>query len=131
VVIPKNALRVVRASNIIGMLQTAYHFTGKEKYREAAFYLMNEQGYLINLIRPVSEIGPAPDDSDPMSKMLSDGWNHSDDEMYFCGYWGLYRYAFNDSLKAKYKTAIIDHWKAERPEREGLWNIMTALANPE
>jgi len=122
--------RRLNSSNIIGMLQTAYHFTGKEKYREAAFYLMNEHGYLINLTRPVSEIGPAPDDSDPLSKMLSDGWNHSDDEMYFCGYWGLYRYAFNDFLKAKYKTAIIDHWKAERPEREGLWNIMTALANP-
>ena len=38
------------------------------------------------------------------SKMLSDGWNHSDDEMYYCGYWGLYRYAFNDTLKAKYKA---------------------------
>jgi hypothetical protein len=63
--------------------------------------------------------------------MLSDGWNHSDDEMYYCGYWGLYRYAFNDTLKSKYKAAIIDHWKAERHEKEGLWNIMTALAGPE
>src|SRR5680860_1027819 len=47
--------------------------------------------------------------------------------MYFRGYWGLYRYAFNDKLKAKYKEAILDHWEAERPEKEGLWNIMTAL----
>ena len=62
------------------------------------------------------------------AKMLSDGWNHSDDEMYYCGYWGLYRYAFNDTLKAKYREAIIDHWEAERPEKEGLWNIMTAIA---
>jgi hypothetical protein len=43
---------------------------------------------------------------------------------------GLYRYAFNDILKAKYKTAIIDHWKAEKPEKEGLWNIITAIINP-
>lgn len=123
--------RRLNSSNIIGMLQTAYHFTEKEKYREAAFNLMIEHGYLENLTRPISEIGPAPENSDSLSKMLSDGWNHSDDEMYFCGYWGLYRYAFNDTLKAKYTTAIIDHWKSERPEREGLWNIMTAVVKPE
>jgi hypothetical protein len=58
---------------------------------------------------------------------MSNGWNHSDDEMYFVGYWGLYRYAFNDTLKARYKEQIIDHWQAERPEKEGAWNIFTAL----
>jgi hypothetical protein len=47
----------------------------------------------------------------------------------YVGYWGLYRYALNDTLKAKYKQAIIDHWEAERPEKEGLWNIMTAIAD--
>lgn len=119
--------RKINSSNIIGMLQTAYHFTGKEKYKTKAFKLMNEHGYLENLMRPMSEIGPAPDDADDWSKMLSSGWNHSDDEMYFVGYWGLYRYAFNDSLKQLYKEAIIDHWEAERPEKEGAWNIMTAL----
>jgi hypothetical protein len=123
--------RRLNSSNIIGMLQTAFHFTGKENYRKAAFYLMNEHGYLENLLRPISEIGPAPEDSDSLSKILSDGWNHSDDEMYFCGYWGLYRYAFNDTLKSKYKAAIIDHWETERPEKEGLWNIMTAFVKPE
>ena len=51
--------------------------------------------------------------------------------MYYCGYWGLYRYALNDTLKAKYREAIIDHWEIERPEKEGLWNIMTAIAGAE
>ena len=119
--------RKLNSSNIIGMLQTAYHFTKKEKYKEAAFYLMNEHGYFENLVRPMSSIGTAPQDADELSRDLSGNWNHSDDEMYYCGYWGLYRYAFNDTLKAKYKEAIIDHWKYERPEKEGLWNIMTAL----
>ncbi|NQU55568.1 MAG: hypothetical protein HQ522_23870 [Bacteroidetes bacterium] len=123
--------RKINSSNIIGMLQTAYHFTKKEKYKEAAYYLMNEHGYLENLMRPLSEIGIAPDDSDELSKELSDSWNHSDDEMYFCGYWGLYRYAFTDELKAKYREAIIDHWKYERQEKEGLWNIMTAIVGLE
>ena len=120
--------RKINSSNYIGMLQTAYHFTGKEKYKKAAFDLMENHGYLENLMRPMSEIGRAPETADDWSKMLSENWNHSDDEMYYCGYWGLYRYAFNNELKAKYKAAIIDHWEAERPEKEGLWNIMTAIA---
>ncbi len=119
--------RKINSSNYIGMLQTAYHFTGKEKYKDAAFDLMDNHGYLENLLRPMSEIGKAPESADDWSKMLSEGWNHSDDEMYYCGYWGLYRYAFNKKLKAQYKDAIVDHWKAERPEKDGLWNIMTAL----
>ncbi|MFV0593253.1 MAG: hypothetical protein ACK5M7_17905 [Draconibacterium sp.] len=119
--------RKINSSNYIAMLQTAYHFTGKEKYKKAAFDLMDNYGYLENLMRPMSKIGKAAEDADDWSKMLSESWNHSDDEMYFCGYWGLYRYAFNDELKAKYKEAIVDHWEAERPEKEGLWNIMTAL----
>jgi hypothetical protein len=121
--------RKINSSNIIAMLQTAWHFTKKDKYRDAAFYLMNKHGYFENLMKPMKEIGHAPADADELSKELSDGWNHSDDEMYYCGYWGLYRYALNDTLKARFREAIIDHWEAERPEKEGLWNIMTAIAD--
>jgi len=89
---------------------------------------MTEHGYLTNLMRPMDSIGMAPPDADELSRDLSDGWNHSDDEMYYCGYWGLYRYALNDTLQEKFREAIIDHWQIERPEKEGLWNIMTAIA---
>jgi hypothetical protein len=119
--------RKINSSNIIAMLQTAYHFTKKEIYKDKAFELMNKHGYFENLMRPMRELGKAPEDADDWSKMLSEAWNHSDDEMYFLGYWGLYRYAFNDSLKTKFKESIIDHWEAERPEKEGAWNIFTAL----
>ncbi len=119
--------RKLNSSNIIAMLQTAYYFTKKSIYKEKAFELMNKHGYYENLMRPMKQIGYAPDDADAHSKKMSDAWNHSDDEMYFVGYWGLYRYAFNDTLKAQYKKAIIDHWQSERPEKEGLWNIFTAL----
>jgi len=119
--------RKLNSSNLISMLQTAYHFTQKEKYKETAFQLMEEHGYLDNLTYPMDKVGSAPADADDWSKMLSEEWNHSDDEMYFLGYWGLYRYAFNDSLQALYKKAILEHWEIERPEKEGLWNIFTAL----
>ena len=88
---------------------------------------MNKFGYYENMMRSMNEIGKAPADADDHAKHMSDGWNHSDDEMYFIGYWGLYRYALNDTLKAAYKNQILDHWKAERPEKEGAWNIFTAI----
>ncbi len=119
--------RKINSSNIVAMLQTAYHFTHKEIYKEKAFELMNKHGYFENLMQRMDNIGKADPGADEHSKMLSGDWNHSDDEMYFVGYWGLYRYAFNDSLKEKFKASIIDHWQIERPEKEGAWNIFTAL----
>jgi hypothetical protein len=119
--------RKLNSSNIVAMLQTAYHFTRKEIYKEKAFDLMHNHGYLENLMRPMEEIGKAPQGADDWSKMLSESWNHSDDEMYFLGYWGLYRYAFNDTLKAMFRESIIDHWEHERPEKDGLWNLFTGL----
>lgn len=123
--------RKLNSSNIIAMLQTAFHFTGKQVYKDKAYELMEKHGYLENLMRPMSVIGQAGDGSDEWSKMLSVSWNHSDDEMYFLGYWGLYRYAFTPELKAQFKKSILDHWEAERPEKEALWNIFTALVQPE
>ena len=123
--------RKLNSSNIVAMLQTAYHFTGKEVYKEEAYKLMEDHGYLENLMRPMEGIGKAKEGSDDWAAMLSESWNHSDDEMYFLGYWGLYRYAFTEELKVKYKDAIIDHWESERPEKEGLWNIFTALVDRE
>lgn len=119
--------RKICSSNIIAFLQTAYHFTKKEIYKEKALELMEEHGYLENLMRPFSEIGQAPEDADAWSKMLSEEWNHSDDEMYFLAYWGLYPYAFNDELKEKYRQAIEDHWQWERPEKNALWNFCYAM----
>ncbi len=119
--------RKITASNITAMLQTAYRFTGKKIYKEKALELLNKHGYLENLMRPMSTINRAPEQSDSLSKILSSYWNHSDDEMYFLGYWGLYRYALNDTLKKKFKESILDHWEIERPEKEGAWNIFTSL----
>ena len=119
--------RKINSSNIIAMLQTAYRFTQKERYREKALELLTKHGYYQNLMRPMREIGVAPESASDFAKMLSEEWNHSDDEMYFLGYWGLYRYALNDTLRERFKESILDHWQAERPEKEGAWNLFTAL----
>lgn len=119
--------RKLSSSNIIGFLQAAYHFTKKPVYKQKAYELIEKHGYLTNLLRPMKAIGYAPTDADAHSKELSDGWNHSDDEMYFLGYWCLYPYAFTPELKAKYAEAINDHWQFERPEKNGLWNLSYAM----
>jgi hypothetical protein len=111
------------SSNIISFLQTAYHFTGKEKYRKKALELLYSHHYLQNLTRPVREIGPAPDTADAWCKELSGGWNNSDDEMYFLAYWGLYPYALDTVLKVQYREAIRDHWNFKRSAKDGLWNL--------
>jgi len=123
--------RKLNSSNIVSMLQTAYYFTKKDIYKEKAFELMSDHEYLENLMRPMEEIGKAPEGSDDYAKMLSSAWNHSDDEMYFLGYWGLYRYAFNDTLKSMFRQSIIDHWEYERPEKDGLWNLFTEMVKNE
>jgi len=117
--------RRLNSSNIIAFLQTAYKFTGKEIYKEKALELIRKHGYLENLARPVSMIGKS--DSDGLSEVLSAEWNHSDDEMYFLAYWGLYPYALTPELKESYRTAIKDHWQIERPEKNALWNFTWAM----
>jgi len=117
--------RKINSSNIIAFLQTAYKFTENEKYKTKAFELMKKYGYLENLTRPMSQIGPV--ETDELSKSLSEEWNHSDDEMYFLAYWGLYPYAFSPELKDKFQSAIKDHWAIERPEGNALWNFTYAM----
>lgn len=121
--------RRLYSSNIIAFLQTAYKFTGKEKYKTSAYQLMEEHGYLNNLMHPISQIGPSDDDE--LSKNLSHEWNHSDDEMYFLAYFGLYPYAFTPELQKDYKKSIQDHWQVERPEKNALWNFIYAATGAE
>jgi hypothetical protein len=117
--------RKLNSSNIIAFLQTAYKFTGKEKYKKKAYELMEQYGYLENLMRPIEEIGKS--DADEWSEVLSKEWNHSDDEMYFLAYWGLYPYAFTPELKDQFQESIRNHWNMERPEKNALWNFIYAM----
>lgn len=110
--------RRLNSIEIIAFLQTAYHFTGKEVYKKKAYQLLDEHGYLENIMTPITEIGRV-DGID-----LSDSWNHSDDELAFLSYWNLYRYAFTGKLREQYSTAIKDHWEIERPEKNPLWSFI-------
>lgn len=112
--------RRLNSVEIIAFLQTAWHFTGKERYRQKAFELFEKHGYLDNIMIPISEIGHVPGID------LTSDWNHSDDELAFLSYWNLYRYAFNDDLRDKYRETIKGHWQIERPEKNPLWSFIYA-----
>ncbi|RFS21933.1 hypothetical protein DVR12_14885 [Chitinophaga silvatica] len=117
--------RRLGSTTIMAGLQLAYKLTGKEKYKTEAFKLINKHGYLKNITIDYRTIKSTPGYLHEGIDMGSDSWNHSDDEMAFLTYWVLYRYAFNDELKAKYKEAISNHWEIERPEKNAVWNLIT------
>jgi hypothetical protein len=119
--------RRLYSSNIIAFLQAAYKYTGKEKYKEKAMELLVKYGYLENLTLPMSIISPS--DADDLSQLLSQKWNHSDDEMYFLAYHQLVNGALSPELKEQYIASIQDHWEIERPERNALWNFIYAMTS--
>jgi hypothetical protein len=117
--------RRLNSVEIISFLQTAYHFTGKEIYKTKGLELLNDFGYLDNITIPIERIGHVPGID------LSSDWNHSDDELAFLSYWNLYHYAYDDTLREKYKKSIVDHWEIERPEKNPLWAFITASVGAE
>ena len=117
--------RRLNSVEIISFLQTAYHFTKKDVYRDKAYELLDKYGYLNNIMTPMSEIGFVK------GIYLSDTWNHSDDELAFLSYWNLYKYAFTDDLREKYKQTIRSHWEVERPEKDPLWDFIYAMTQVE
>lgn len=114
--------RKLNSSHLIAGFQLAYSLTGNEKYIAEADKMMNEYGYLDNIMIPMETMKKTMEFVH-MGDVMGDSWNHSDDEMSFLTYWVLYHYAFNDELKQKYVEVIRDHWKIEIPERDALWNM--------
>ena len=112
--------RRLNSAEIISFLQAAYHFTGKELYRQKALELIGKHGYLDNIMIPIKDLGRVAGID------LTTEWNHSDDELAFLTYWNLYRYAFTDELREQYRRAIKEHWEIERPEKNPLWNFIYA-----
>jgi len=112
--------RKLNSAEIISFLQAAYHFTGKELYKQKAYELFDKHGYLDNITIPIKGLSQVPGID------LTTEWNHSDDELAFLTYWNLYRYAFTDELREKYRQAIREHWEIERPEKNPLWNFIYA-----
>jgi hypothetical protein len=118
--------RRLNSAEIIAFLQFGYHLTGKPAYRDKAFELFQQHGYLANITNSMAHIRATPGVVFRGHDM-GDEWNHSDDLLAFVNYWTLYRYAFNDELRRLYAAAIADHWALERVEHNPLWNFIYAM----
>lgn len=117
--------RKLGSAHILAGLQLGYALTGKQRYKDEAMKLINQYGYLKNMLVPYSKIHETPGTIRMGIDLGIGGWNHSDDEMAFLTYWPLYHYAFSKELKEQYKKVILDHWQIEKPERNALWNLIT------
>ncbi|HUL51559.1 MAG TPA: hypothetical protein VLU94_03130, partial [Candidatus Nitrosotalea sp.] len=117
--------RRLNSAEVVGLLQFAYAITGNATYRDKAMDLLQNYGYLDNILSSMREIKPTKgyvyDGED-----MGDVWNHSDDLLSFVAYWVLYHFALNDQLRFQYATAIKDHWNVEKIERCPLWSFIYA-----
>jgi hypothetical protein len=113
--------RRLNSTLVLAFLQTAYHFTGDEKYKEKAYELIDEHGYDENANRPASVIGFVEGEE------LSSTWNHSDDQMYFLTIPAFVKYSFTKDQKDKHFEAARSHWDIERSEKNPVWNFIYGL----
>ena len=114
--------RRLNSTLILSFLQTAYHFTQDEKYKNHALELGEKYGYEENATRSAKTIGYVAD------QLLSDAWNHSDDEMYFLTAPAFVKYALDQDRKKKHLETVRSHWEIERSEKNPLWNFLYSLS---
>lgn len=94
--------RRVNSADIIAFLQTVYHFTGKDLYRQKAFALLHAHGYLDHITIPMRGLGRVAGID------LTTESNHSADEPAFLTCWNPYRYAFTELLRERHRQAFKD-----------------------
>jgi len=116
--------RKLNSAHLIAGLQLAYHLTGKKIYKKEAYKMMNKYGYLENIKAPMKNMRKTLDYKH-MGDTMGNSWNHSDDEMSFITYYVLEKYAFDEDLRKIYKEVTLEHWEMERPEKDGLWEMLT------
>ena len=114
--------RRLNSTLILSFLQTAYHFTQDEKYKNHALELGKKYGYEENATRSAKTIGYVAE------QLLSDAWNHSDDEMYFLTAPAFVKYALDQASGKKYLETVRSHWEIERSEKNPLWNFLYSLS---
>tara|TARA_B100002019_G_scaffold147685_1_gene127152 strand:+ start:3581 stop:5749 length:2169 start_codon:yes stop_codon:yes gene_type:complete len=114
--------RRLNSTLILSFLQTAYHFTQDEKYKNHALELSKKYGYEENANRSAKTIGYVAD------QLLSDAWNHSDDEMYFLTAPAFVKYALDQASRKKHLETVRSHWEIERSEKNPLWNFLYSLS---
>jgi len=117
--------RQLNSAEITASLQVAFAMTGNVRYRDTAYSLFAQHGYLTNILSSLKLIAPTAGYVHQGNNM-GDEWNHSDDELAFFTYWPLVRFAFTPELRARYQAVVKEHLEIEYPERYPIWNFIAA-----
>lgn len=117
--------RKLNSAEIVAGLQFAYTVTGREIYKQKAFELLYQHGYLTNITNSVKLVAPTKGYIHQGNDM-GDEWNHSDDQLAFDTYWTLHQFAFNADLRRQYAAVVRDHFELEKQERIPIWNFVLA-----
>ena len=105
--------RALRSLELLSFLKTTFQITGDPKYQEA--YLERvAQGYALNTLE--------------YRRWGSEEWeiNYSDDELYYLSVYPLLKYETDPALRAIYLDGLRFTWQQVQPERNALWNFMSA-----
>ena len=104
--------RGLNSLQILSHLKTAIHFTGNEKFEKAYNELIEKHGYAQNAVQ---------------AKIISPfETSHSDDILNFFPYYNLIRYSEKDENFPLYIQSLERTWKAVRPDRMPVWNVMAS-----
>jgi hypothetical protein len=117
--------RQLNSAELTASLQLAFAMTGNPRYRDKAYEMFTQHGYLTNILSSMKLIAPTSGYVHQGNDM-GDEWNHSDDELSFFTYWPLVRFAFTDELRAQYLGVVREHLDIEHPERYPIWNFIAA-----
>jgi hypothetical protein len=109
-----NTLRVggdrrLNSIEILSFLQFAYAATGRDKFKDEFYRLVNKFGYAKNTIKYL------PNPANPW-------WNHSDDELYWLSYYNLLKFCFDDSLRRTFLQSIGRHYEVTKRKKNPVWN---------
>ena len=102
----------LRALHLLSHLKTAHHITGNPRWQTAYAELIAKHRYAeLTRNQKINVPGHV---------------NHSDDELAFLSYYPLLLYESDPALRKIYQESLERSWQIERPERNPLWNFISA-----
>lgn len=105
--------RGLNSLSILSYLTVAEHVTGDAKFGEAMRSLVEEHGYLQNLMFPKLQFGFG-------------AGNQSDDEMAFMSFYNLIRYTKDEQVRMWANYSCYMYWTLEYPEMNPFFNFAYA-----
>ena len=107
--------RGLNSLSILSYLATAEHITGDQKYAQAKIDLIDNHGYLQNMMCPKFQRGEGTG-------------NQSDDEMAFMCFYNFIKYEKDAEIKSRIAISFSNYWRLEKNEMNPFFNFAFAAS---